>query len=196
MLAAFKEVINPAVILNIVTGDKLLTLKENSSESKIKKLHIKDVPENAFAFTLDHQPSGKDRRWFKQLSCYVNIGNDKGVNKGCDLILLVPEKNNNCKVLIFDIKSDKPRIKDTKKQLINSELYVRYLMSMVHSHYDVNIKNVKFQRTIVTTDKNSLRKTSTYRPNQKTPKEKCFSTVSVNVTAHKDAYVHLGVLLR
>lgn len=196
MLSAFKEVINPKVILNIVAKDKLLTIKENSSSSKIKKLHIKDVPENAFAFTLDYQVSGKDQRWYKQLSCYVNISNDKGVNKGCDLILLIPEMNKNFKVLIFDLKSDKPRIKDTEKQLINSELYVRYLISMVHAHYNVDINDVKYKKTIVTTDKNSIRKSATYRPNQKTAKEKCFSSVPVSITARKDAYVNLGTLLR
>ncbi len=90
MLAAVKEIINPDVVLNIATGDKRLTLKEQDAASKIKKLHIQLVPKNSFAFTLDHQPGGRNNRWFKQLSCYVDVSNDKGVNKGCDLILLIP----------------------------------------------------------------------------------------------------------
>lgn len=84
MLEAFKELINPDVVLGIATFDKKLTLKEDGKDSKLKKLHIQDVPEGSFAFTLDHQPGGSDNKWFKQLSCYVNVSNDKGVNKGCD----------------------------------------------------------------------------------------------------------------
>jgi hypothetical protein len=196
MLAAFKEIVNPAVIINIVSGDKLLTLKENSPESKIKKLHIKDVPENAFAFTLDHQVYGKEQRYFQQLSCYVNRGNDKGINKGCDLVLLVPQKNSHWMVLIFDLKSDKPRKEDTEKQLLNSELYVRYLISLVKFHYSIDTKDIKFKRTIVTTDKNSIRKTAIYRPNEEMPEKKNFRIVPVRVSAHNEAHVNLEKLLR
>ncbi|KPA17756.1 hypothetical protein MHK_002023 [Candidatus Magnetomorum sp. HK-1] len=89
MLAAIKEIISPDVVLNIATGDNILTIKEKSADAKIKKLRIENIPKNAFAFTLDHQPGKGQNRWFKQLSCYVNVSNNKGVNKGCDLVLFI-----------------------------------------------------------------------------------------------------------
>lgn len=195
MLAAIKEIINPDVVLDITTGDKRLTLKEQGADSKLKKLHIQDVPADAFAFTLDHQPGKRDNRLFKQLSCYVDVGNDKGVNKGCDLILLVPQNGNQWIVLIFDLKSDKPKIEATKKQLLNSELYVRYLMTMVKHHYDVDTNSVEYKRAIVTTAERSVRKTATYQPNERTPVRDSFHIKAVCVR-REEAHVHLGALLK
>ena len=143
MLAAFKEIINPDVIIDIATSDKLLILIENSPESKIRELHIQGVPENSFAFALEYRPPGKPQKWLKQLSYYVKSDNDIGVNKGCDLILLVPQKNDHWVVLICELKSDKPKKGDTEKQLLNSELYIRYLMSMVNSYYQPKFNNAK-----------------------------------------------------
>ena len=70
---------------------------------------------------------------------------------------------------------------------------------MVQFHYSIDTKNIKFKRTIVTTDKNSNRKTATYRPNERTPKKKNFSVVPVKlfrVSGHNEACVNLGALLR
>lgn len=194
MLAALKEIVNPDVVLNIATGDRVLILKEDAPDSKIKKLYIKDVPENSF--TLDLQPGGAQNRWFQQLSCYVDIGNERGVNKGCDLVLLVPQCESQWVVLIFDLKSDKPRKGDTEKQLLNSELYVQYLMTMVRHHYGIDTSTIRFQRSIVTTNKHSVRQSSTYRPNQKKPERASYNTESVRVVGNKEAYINLGALLR
>jgi hypothetical protein len=38
MLEAFKELINPDVVLGIATFDKKLTVKEDGKDSKLKKL--------------------------------------------------------------------------------------------------------------------------------------------------------------
>jgi len=107
MLNAIKDIINPDIVLNIETESNTLTLKESAPDSKIKKLHIKSVPENTFAFTLDYQPRGYANRFFKQLSCYVDIRNKKGINKGCDLVLVIPQTNYYV-VLLFELKSKKP----------------------------------------------------------------------------------------
>ncbi|GBC60112.1 hypothetical protein DENIS_1057 [Desulfonema ishimotonii] len=203
MLTAFKGIINPDVVLNIATGDKELTLKEEGTDSTIRKLHIQDVPENAFAFTLDYQPGKRKNRWFKQLSCYVDVDNKEGVNKGCDLVLLFPKPGENrWIVLIFDLKSKKPVIKKTEKQLLNSELYVRYLMTMAEHHYGVDANSVEYKRAIVTT-KAKLSKNPTYPKDKKTsessdqrnPVSESFHIKAVRVR-RKEAHVHLGALLK
>jgi len=65
MLVKLRDTINPDVIINISDADKTLLLKEDGADSKIKKLLIKGVPSKTFAFSLDHQPGGKDNRFFK-----------------------------------------------------------------------------------------------------------------------------------
>ena len=195
MIAAIREIINPDVVLNITTGDQELVLKEPAPDSKIKRLRIKGVPESSFAFTLDHQPK-KNNRLYKQLSCYVDVSNQKGINKGCDLILLVPNENG-FTVLLFDLKSKKIKVKDVEKQLLNSELYVRYLMAMVQNYYGIDINNIEYKRSIVTTsEKKGLSKSNTYQPNEKRRSDDVsFDTYPVRVH-RKEAFVYLRALLK
>jgi len=162
MLESLQKVMLPDVKIDFSTDDGVLILKENKKESKIKKLYIQSVPEQSFAFTLDYEPKGNSR-WFKQLSCYVNPATDK-INKGCDLVV-VTYKNNQWRILILDMKSDKPNISDTTTQLLNSELYVRYIVSMIENHYGIDIRslNINYQRTMITT---KIRKGATYKPNE------------------------------
>jgi len=196
MLTAIKEIINPDVVLNIATGDKVLTLKEEGADSKVKKLHIQNVPENAFAFTLDYQPGGRNNRWFKQLSSYVDIRNSKGVNKGCDLVLLIPQLNQQI-ILIFDLKSKKPNREAAKRQLTNSELYVRYLMTMVQAYYGIETNSIQYKRAIVTTaERRGIPKTAIYRPNEKTSVKNSFHIQTVRVNSKKEAHVYLNALLK
>ena len=157
MLAAMKEVINTDVVIESDTIKKELLLKEESADSKIKKLYITNMPEKALAFTLDHQPGGNANRWFKQLSPYVDVGNDKGINKGCDLIVLWQD-NEQYFALVFDLKSDKPRLEATQKQLNNSELFLKYLLSMVSLHYDIPTDPIEIKKAIGTTDRRADRK--------------------------------------
>lgn len=196
MLTAIKEIINPEVILDIATADKKLILKESGNDSRIKKLFVESIPEGSFAFTLDHQPSGRDNRMYKQLSCYVNVSNQKGINKGCDLILFIPIENNYT-ILIFDLKSKKPNIADTEKQLLNSELFIRYLMTLIQCYYGIDTNCVNYKRTIVTASmKNGILKSSTYRPNERKRGHESFHIQSVRVNYRREAHVNLGALLR
>jgi hypothetical protein len=192
-----KKIINPQVVLNICTDNQTLTIKENDPQSKIKKLIIKDIPEDAFAFTLDYKPKQHDR-CFQQLSCYVNKAT-KGINKGCDLVLMIPQENKEIKILIFDLKSDKPKREETRIQLLNSELYVHYLLLMVENHHDIPINEdeIKFQQTIIVSSERNPSKRPTYRPNKERYSQddsetyKKISRTSLN----KKASIYLNELL-
>lgn len=193
MLEAIKNIINPEVVLQICNSNQTLTIKENNTNSKINKLHIKGVPEDAFAFTLDYQ--SKDYpRCFQQLSCYINKAKDK-VNKGCDLVLLIPKNNDDWQILIFDLKSDKPKKKDTNEQLLNSELYVRYLLSMLEKHDNIDINKVKFKRAIVTTNERNISKNFTYSPNKNQYSAETLKKIPVMPNTNNEAYVYLNQLI-
>ncbi|MGZ3767891.1 MAG: hypothetical protein ACXVA2_24720 [Mucilaginibacter sp.] len=192
MLTAFQDVILPAVRVEFSTADGTLVLKENATDSIVKKLHIHGISEQSFAFTLDYQPT-QHNRCFKQLSCYVNPANDKGVNKGCDLVVIT-YKNDKWHILVLDMKSDKPNISETAKQLLNSELYVQYIVSMLKHHYELDTGSINYQRTMVTTGTRGQRKESTYKPNDAKLRSCSFHSVLVH-PKRQEAHVHLGKLL-
>lgn len=204
MLDAMKAIVNPSVTLSVTIKNQLF-VKESDPTSNIKKLCIDDVPQNAFALSLDHQ-SGQHKHCFIQLSCYTNRST-KIINKGCDLILFVPikpdhediesdDKNLAWQILVCDIKSNKPKLKDTKDQLCNSELYVRYLLSMAKEHYGIAIEDVVFRWSIVKTNTRNSRRptTSPHKRNQTNPLP--YHETVVHVGRRKEARVHLGALLK
>lgn len=195
MLTAIKEIINPDAIIESDMAKKELLLKEDGVDSKIKKLYITHMPENAFAFTLDYQPGGSENRWFKQLSPYVNVSNDRGVNKGCDLIILWQEGDQPY-ALVFDLKSDRPRPEATQKQLNNSELFLNYLLTMVNLHYGVATDKVKIQKAIGTTDNRAVPKNATYRPNAKVTHVTDYHIKVITPKHHQTGYISLAQLAR
>jgi len=194
MLADFKGIIHPDVIITIASKDKTLTLKESGADSKIKKLHIHGLPDNALAFTLDHQPKGSASKLFKQLSCYVNPENGSGVNKSCDLVIITQAGEDIYDVLVFELKSDKPNPMTTKKQLKNSELYIQYLISMLKCHYGIQIKSINYRHAIVTTDPRSIRKNLTYNRNTPSVSDNTYKIKAVTTNSAKEAKVHFGAL--
>jgi hypothetical protein len=192
MLEFIKDIVNTWVVLDICTDNQTLTVKENESSSKIKKLHIQGIPNNTFAFTLDYKASkAQNPHCFQQLSCYSNK-KTKFINKGCDLVLIFSTEDRSWKILILDLKSDRLE-KEDEKQLVNSELYVRYLLSMAEEYYNVDIEKVKFIRVIVTTSERNIKKGATYYPNQ-IEKNESFKPFSVT-PKNKEAYVYLNQLL-
>lgn len=190
MLKAIGNMLDTRVHSTICTGDQTLTVKESESLSKIKKLHIQGIPENAFAFTLDYK--AKNSHCFQQLSCYLNKKTEK-INKGCDLVLMVSSENKIVQIVILDLKSDRLNKEDVKQQLVNSELYVRYLLSMAKEFYPVDVEEYNFIKVIVTTSNRHTKKATTYRPNE-FKKSDHFKSVFVQ-PKNEEAYVYLNQLL-
>ncbi|WP_208931837.1 hypothetical protein [Rheinheimera sp. F8] len=190
-----KEIINPDVVIESDIVRKELLLKEDGADSKIKKLYITNVPENAFAFTLDYQPGGQANRWFKQLSPYVDVANAQGVNKGCDLIILwqVGERPY---ALVFDLKSDKPKQEATQKQLNNSEVFLKYLLAMVNLHYGIATDTLQIKKAIGTTDNRAVRKGATYRPNATATHLDGYHIEVITPRAYQTGYIPLPQLAR
>ncbi len=180
MLDALKKIINPAVVIEIEstnesqsTGKKKIIVTESHPQSKLNKLCIKGILDNSFAFTLDYKPkkSGIENKMYKQLSPYVNEENGEGVNKSCDLVLFYVDKGNKCTVLLFDLKSTKPKSVDVKKQLKNSEIYVEYILSMAAHYYHVDTSNIIYKQAIVTTEGRAMNTGSVYQKNKKKNKQ-------------------------
>ena len=194
MLEAMKAIINPDVVMDYDTAANKLKLNEDGKESKIKQLSITHMPDKALAFTLDHQPK-RDRQKFKQLSLYVNSQNDQGVNKGCDLIILWQEAEQT-RALVFDLKSDRPKPEATQRQLDNSALFLKYLLSMAEVHYQVDVNNPIIKKAIVTTNIRNANKRPTHQPNAKPQQPDQFKVVRVNAKPSRTATVSFLELTR
>lgn len=193
MLLEMRKIINPNVVINHDSAKKQLKIKEEGADSKIVELYIKHIPDNVLAFTLDYQPK-KDKQKFKQLSLYVNSTNDVGINKGCDLIILWQMAEQK-RALVFDLKSDKPKPQDTQKQLDNSELFLKYLLSMVAVHYKVDIDGIEIYKAIVTTSVRGIKKSATYQPNAKMTPISNYKVESVVANSSRTASVSFRQLI-
>ena len=193
MLDTMKQIINPNVVINYETDRQQLILEEKDAASKVKALYIGHIPHNALAFTLDYQPN-KDKQKFKQLSLYVNAKNDNGVNKGCDLIILW-QKNDKKGALILDLKSDRPKKEATQKQLDNSELFLKYLLSMASAHYGVSTDNIEINKAIVTTNTRNINKRVTYQGNKVNQRIGNYRVESVAVNSSRTAQISFRKLI-
>ena len=194
MLAAMREIINPDVVINYDTAKKQLKLKEDGVDSKVAELYIEHIPNNALAFTLDYQPK-RNKQKFKQLSLYVNSTNDVGVNKGCDLIILWQDTEQK-RALVFDLKSDRLKPKDNQKQLDNSELFLKYLLSMAAVHYGINVDSIEIDKAIVTTNARNVRKRTTYQPNDEASMVGNYKVESVVANSSRTASISFRQLTR
>ncbi len=152
----------PEVTLNVVehSGTRTIIVKETGRDAKLKSLEIRGLADGDIAFTLDHQPSGTLGSCFKQLSCYLNVQHDK-INKGCDFVILTRLKGALVAVL-GDMKSNKPRVNEVSLQLKNSELFVKYLLSLVKAWHGVE-EELKFKRVCVHTGRPMTKKKSISR---------------------------------
>lgn len=91
-LTSFKNLLNPEIILDCITDNtryNKLIFKERSDGSLIRKLSIDHIPKNSIAFTLDFC---EGRKKFPQLSQYLNPEREDGLNKSCDIVIMVCDK--------------------------------------------------------------------------------------------------------
>ncbi|TWV83910.1 hypothetical protein [Moraxella sp. VT-16-12] len=190
-LNSFQSLLNPEIILNCVTENNKynkLIFRENSDGSSIKKLNIDHIPKNSIVFTLD-LCVGKNR--FPQLSQYLNSQRKDGLNKSCDIVIMVCN-NEDIDVYFFDLKSEKIKSKDCSKQLKNSELFVLgYLLkSLMKNYHTSDYDNVKLGkvRRIIGSPNTQLRK-NTGRPNDNRNDFKDFLPLTINTLNNGEGYI-------
>lgn len=156
LINSLSDVFNSKVSLKIHNREragKFLTIQEDGALSSIRKLFIFDLPVDSFAVSLDvatKKMSDDDSHAFSRLNHYLEKGNGTGINKRCDLVLFT-EVDGDKSVYIFDLKSSDPSPDDTCKQLINSEIYIKYIFELIKAFYNEDISAVSFFKVIGTT---------------------------------------------
>lgn len=185
---ALTQIISPKVVLPIQKDQSkcFLVVEETGTDSKIKRLIITDLEENSFAFTLDHKAP-----CFKQLSAYFNSTNEDGINKSCDLVLFTQFKAS-WYVLILELKSNAPKLEPLQLQLQNSELFIRYIGTLIQAYYpqcNIKLDTMTYQKTFITT----RQRPGPVKQNNKPSFD--YLPVAVQVDGHQKATVRIGKLL-
>lgn len=192
MIEELKEYLNPDVIIEVSGNERLLVLKEEGADSKIRKLNVNNLPDNYICFTLDFQPKDKTKRdAHSQLSCYFNKG-EKLINRGCDAVIVGDLGEGNIDVILLELKSDKPKLSDVKSQLLNSELFLRYITSVFESHKNKKFSSILYRKTVVSTKRRNPTKGNVYKGRAK--KQEDINFVDVQVNARKEGRVYFPQL--
>ena len=102
------------VIKSFDQKNKTMILKEDETNQKIL---IKGIPADAILLKLD-----VDKKEYKRKSMYLKRETPI-IHKGCDYCLIIPSQQI---IILFELKSKKPREKDYVNQFVASEIFVKY----------------------------------------------------------------------
>ena len=132
-----------------------LVVVEDGKQSDIKRLYLENLPLKSYAISLDiaeNKFCGDERAQFLRLNHYLNKSNDKGINKRCDLVLFTEEGIDNTEsIYIFDLKSSDPDPEEVCMQLVNSEIFIKYILELVKFFNKTDISKVSFYKVVCTT---------------------------------------------
>lgn len=164
MIDSVSSIFSPKVKVDIyqrLKQSRFLVIPENGILSSIKKLYLYDLPDNSYAISLDipvTKFSESEKIQFERLNHYLDKANGLGINKRCDLVLFT-EIDGAEGVYIFVLKSSDPDPEDVRNQLVNSEIYIKYILELVKYFYKKDISPIEFHKVIGTT---RVRKRVTY----------------------------------
>lgn len=130
-----REIINPDpnILINIQVrqGGDCVILEENDPSATLRRVELRNfLRDNTFTFKLDAEG--------KPISNYLHPSTSK-INKACDAIIFTKIEEQYY-IFLCELKSKKPNIQDCIIKYRNSELFVRYLVSILERFYDVNLK--------------------------------------------------------
>ena len=91
-----------------------IDLREDENRQLIT---IGGIPEDSILLKLD-----VDKPEYKQKSKYLKRG-ESFIHKGCDYCLIIPSKD---LIVLFELKSMKPKVKNYVDQFIASEIFINY----------------------------------------------------------------------
>ncbi|MEP9233014.1 hypothetical protein ABKT30_12845 [Enterobacter hormaechei] len=156
MINSVSSIINEKICLAIYKRLKhtpFLVVVEDGTKSAIKKLYIFDLPDSSYAVSLDislNKMNENEKIQFSRLNHYLNKANSKGINKRCDLVLFTEDKGVES-IYIFDLKSADPDPQDVCMQLVNSEIYIKYILELAKFYNNKDISGITFHKVVGTT---------------------------------------------
>jgi hypothetical protein len=123
--------------------NQTMILKEEDNNQFIT---IGGIPVDAVLLKLDVDKTG-----YKQKSKYLRRG-ATFIHKGCDYCLILPTQN---LIILFELKSLKPKEKHYTEQFIASEIFINYCKNL-SDYKNSTITNYTFKRVLLCTKYNYL----------------------------------------
>ncbi|MCU0467921.1 MAG: hypothetical protein MUF58_04905 [Arcicella sp.] len=102
------------VVKNFDNIKKIMILREEETNQEIE---IGGIPDDAILLKLDI-----DKKEFKRKSMYLKRETPI-IHKGCDYCLIIPSEK---VIILFELKSNRPREKDYVNQFMVSEIFIKY----------------------------------------------------------------------
>ncbi len=99
-----------------------------------------------FVFSTDKNIEVSTTRWEKRRNQFLNDENDK-INKSCDGVI-VHYDNRYLDIVLCELKSSLPEAIQYETQLINTKLFVDYLVALFNQFYQekrsLEIRNIRY----------------------------------------------------
>ncbi len=139
-----QNLVNPELWLKV--ENNAVTLEESQTESDtLREVTLRDLPNNVFAFSPDKWVKINADKWKQSRNQLLNSENDK-INKNGDAVIIHYD-GNQLNIACCELKSKNPTPIQYETQLINTKLFIDYLVALFNTFYEeekVEIKNLWF----------------------------------------------------
>lgn len=153
------------VIQSFDIQNQTMVLKEIDTNQEIL---IGGIPIDSILLKLDI-----DKRLFKRKSMYLKRDTPV-IHKGCDYCLIIPSQE---KIILFELKSLKPKVKDYVNQFIASEIFIEYCSKL--SNY-INCSRIDYSfHRILLSPKYNIGFTSSNRIQDISTSDSCGNPIEI-----------------
>ncbi len=145
-----EQLLNPVLKIEIINKQLKIVEERNKTNDTLREVIITEIPDNMVAFTTDKEitdfycknkekenclyiPQKARNQFLNPLSKEDDMLLKK-INKTCDAILLQYKNEHEIACFLIEMKSDKPSASDYEAQLLNSKLFVEYLVLLFNQH--------------------------------------------------------------
>lgn len=122
----------------------LIEETQNQDDYLLKELIITNLKADSVELKLDQRPSDQAKEEFGQrghsrLSRFVDDEKNKA-DRRCDIIIIEPKNSKDEYRIVFaEMKTTIKKVGDFKVQLLNSRVYVDYILELIRVHYDKEV---------------------------------------------------------
>ena len=156
---------NVEVIQSFDQKNQIMKLREVDTNQEIL---IGGIPVDSILLKLD-----VDKTAYKRKSMYLKRETPI-IHKGCDYCLIIPSQQI---VILFELKSMKPKEKDYVNQFVASEIFVKYCNEL--SNYINNLNDCYIFKRILLSPKYNIVFTSAKKLQDISTSDKCGNSIEI-----------------
>ncbi|PWK27276.1 hypothetical protein LV89_01589 [Arcicella aurantiaca] len=150
----------------------IMKLKEEDTNQEIS---IGGIPDDAILLKLDI-----DKKEYKRKSMYLKRETPI-IHKGCDYCLIIPSQQT---IILFELKSMKPKEKDYVNQFVASEIFIKYCNEL--SNYINKSSDCFSFKRILLSPKYNITFTSSKKLQDISTSDKCGKSIEIKSPGFPD----------